>query len=225
MTTYVVLLRGVNVGGKNNLPMAALRECLEDLGFSNVSTYIASGNVILESDKRSDEIRAQIEQALSERFKTDGERIKALVLTRDQLQAIVDGKPEGFGEQPDTYHSDAIFLIDIDSAQAMSVFRPREGVDQVWPGDGVIYSQRLSAQRTKSRLSRIVADAGVQVHDHPQLEHHDEATGNGVSTRRSRDKAAGQSGSKVRGTCAGCAWHACGSVAASESSRILEIYV
>ncbi len=156
MATYVVLLRGINVGGKNNLPMAVLREFLEDLGFSNVSTYIASGNVILESDKRSDEIRDQIEQTLSERFKTDGERIKVRVLTRDQLQAAVDGKPEGFGEQPDKYHSDAIFLMDIDSAQAMSVFRPREGVDQVWPGDGVIYSQRLSAQRTKSRLSRIM---------------------------------------------------------------------
>ncbi len=156
MATYVVLLRGINVGGKNIVPMAALRECLEDLGFSNVSTYIASGNVILESDRPSDEIRTQIEQALSERFKTDGERIKALVLTRDQLQAVVDGKPKGFGEQPDKYHSDAIFLMDIDPAQAMSVFRPREGVDLVWPGDGAIYSQRLSARRTESRLSRIV---------------------------------------------------------------------
>jgi uncharacterized protein (DUF1697 family) len=156
MATYVVLLRGINVGGKNIIPMAALKERLEDLGFSNVSTYIASGNVILETDKPGDEIRAQIEEALTERFKTDDERIKALVLTRDQLQAVVDGKPEGFGEQPDKYHSDAIFLMDMDSAQAMSVFRPREGVDQVWPGDGVIYSQRLSAQRTKSRLSKIM---------------------------------------------------------------------
>lgn len=156
MVTYVVLLRGINVGGKNKIPMAALRDCLEDLGFSNVSTYVASGNVILEFDKPSDEIKVQIEEALAERFKTDGERIKALVLTRDQLQAVVDGRPEGFGEQPDKYHSDAIFLMGIDPAQALSVFRPRGGVDRVWPGDGVIYSQRLSAQRTKSRLSRIV---------------------------------------------------------------------
>jgi len=44
----------------------------------------------------------------------------------------------------------------IDSTDAMSVFDPREGVDRVWPGDGVIYSQRLSSQRTKSRLSKIV---------------------------------------------------------------------
>ena len=45
----------------------------------------------------------------------------------------------------------------IDLAQAMPVFNPREGVDKVWPGDGVIYSQRLSAERTKSRLSKIMA--------------------------------------------------------------------
>jgi len=38
----------------------------------------------------------------------------------------------------------------------MAVFDPREGVDKVWPGDGVIYSQRLSSLRTKSRLGKIV---------------------------------------------------------------------
>jgi uncharacterized protein (DUF1697 family) len=130
---------------------------LEELGFSNVSTYIASGNVILESDKGAGEIRARIEEALPESFELDDELIRVLVLTRDQLQAVIDNKPEGFGEQPEKYHSDAIFLMGIDSAQVMPVFDPREGVDKVWPGDGVIYSQRLSSQRTKSRLSKIMA--------------------------------------------------------------------
>ena len=51
--------------------------------------------------------------------------------------------------------SDAIFLMGIDATAAMEAFDPREGVDVVWPGKGVIYSQRLSAQRTKSRLSKI----------------------------------------------------------------------
>ena len=44
----------------------------------------------------------------------------------------------------------------IDAPTAMKVFDPRPGVDEVWPGTGVIYSQRLSAQRTKSRLGKIV---------------------------------------------------------------------
>jgi uncharacterized protein (DUF1697 family) len=157
MNTYVILLRGLNVGGKNIVSMVALKSCLEELGFVNVSTYIASGNVILESDMPAAEVKAQIEAALNKSFKLDSELIKVLVLSRQQLQAVIDNKPEGFGDQPEKYHSDAIFLMGIDAAQAMPVFNPREGVDKVWPGDGVIYSQRLSAKRTKSRLSKIVA--------------------------------------------------------------------
>ena len=51
MTRYLALLRGINVGGKNKVPMAGLRALLEELGFSNVATHIASGNVILSSDR------------------------------------------------------------------------------------------------------------------------------------------------------------------------------
>jgi uncharacterized protein (DUF1697 family) len=156
MNTYLILIRGINVGGRNRVPMAGLRECLEELGFSNVSTYIASGNVFVDSAKRADAIRAQIETTLPETFNLDDELIRVLVLTRTQLHAIINRKPEGFGEEPDKYHSDAIFLMGINSAQALSVFDPRDGVDTIWPGDGVIYSQRLSSQRTRSRLSKIM---------------------------------------------------------------------
>ena len=157
MNTYVILLRGINVGGNNKLPMADLKKYLEELGFSQVLTFIASGNVILKSDKRPDEIKALIEAALPKRFKLVNELVKVLVLTRNTFQAIIDNKPEGFGEQPEKYHSDVIFLMGIDSDQAITLFDPREGVDQVWPGEGVIYSQRLSSQLTKSRLNKILA--------------------------------------------------------------------
>jgi uncharacterized protein (DUF1697 family) len=162
MTTYLILLHGINVGGKNKVSMADLRKCLEDLGYSSVSTYIASGNVIVQSDKRPAEIQVQIEAVLPERFTLDSELIKVLVLTRNQLQAIIDNKPKGFGEQPEKYHSDAIFLMGIDAAQAMAVFDPREGVDNIWPGDGIIYSQRLSSERTKSRLNRAMSSPAYQ---------------------------------------------------------------
>jgi hypothetical protein len=46
MTRYLVLLRGINVGGRHKVPMAALRELLESHGHTKVSTYIASGNVV-----------------------------------------------------------------------------------------------------------------------------------------------------------------------------------
>ena len=157
MKRYLLLLRGINVGGKNRVPMAELRRLLEDLGYSDVSTYIASGNVLLRSDRSAAAIRKEIEEALPRTFRLDSDLISVLVLTHAQLRAVVDRKPEGFGEQPGTFHSDAIFLIGIDAGTALEVFDPRPGVDTVWPGDGVIYSQRLSAERTKSRLSRIMA--------------------------------------------------------------------
>ena len=156
MNRYLVLLRGINVGGKNKVPMAILREVLGELGYADVTTYIASGNVILSSSRKPDEIQRQIEDALPKAFRLDSDLIRVLVLSRAQLRAIVENKPKGFGNKPDTYHSDAIFLIGIDSETAMEVFDPHPEVDRVWPGDGVIYSQRLSAQRTRSRLNKAI---------------------------------------------------------------------
>jgi len=156
MTRYLILLRGINVGGRNKVPMAALRELLESHGHTKVSTYIASGNVILTSDQTAAAIKRELEAALPNVFKLDSELIAVLVLTQAQLRAIVRKRPKGFGDHPETYHSDAVFLMGIDARAAMQVFDPRPGVDKVWPGNGVIYSQRLSAQRTKSRLGKIV---------------------------------------------------------------------
>jgi len=156
VNTYITFLRGINVGGKNKVVMSDLKKCLEELGFSNVSTYIASGNVILESEKNPEEIRIFIEKLLPDKFKLDDELVRVLVLSREQFQSVINHKPEGFGEKPDTYHSDVIILMEQSVDKVIKVFDPREGVDKIWPGNGVIYSQRLSAQRTKSRLNKAI---------------------------------------------------------------------
>ena len=161
MSSYLVLLRGINVGGKNKVPMAELRQLLERLGFESVSTYIASGNVLLDSKLSAAKVAAKIEDQLPKAFKLDAELIRVAVLSAAELEAVVKRRPKGFGEEPSKYHSDAIFLMGIGADEAMAVFSPRDGVDKVWPGDGVIYHQRLSAQRTKSRMGRI---AGTPVY-------------------------------------------------------------
>ena len=154
---YLALLRGINVGGKNKVPMAELKACFEELGCENVRTYIASGNVLFESDRSSAELTEEIQEALPAKFSLDSELINVLVLSRDQLQKVMDQAPKGFGTEPSRYHSDAIFLMGIPSDEAIKIFNPREGVDKVWQGDLAIYSQRLSALRTKSRLNRIMS--------------------------------------------------------------------
>ena len=87
----------------------------------------------------------------------DSPSIKSIAIEKDRLKKIVEDKPEGFGEKPEKYYSDAIFLMGVSVEETMPIFTPREGVDKVWPGKGVVYSQRLGAERTKSRLNKITA--------------------------------------------------------------------
>jgi uncharacterized protein (DUF1697 family) len=91
---YLALLRGINVGGKNKVPMAELKACFEELGCENVRTYIASGNVMFESSMSSAELTEEIQEALPTKFRLDSELIKILVLSRDQLQKVIDQAPK-----------------------------------------------------------------------------------------------------------------------------------
>jgi uncharacterized protein (DUF1697 family) len=88
--------------------------------------------VILSSDKSAAGIRRELEEALPKTFKLDSDLIAVLVLTRAQLRAVVRDRPKGFGDKPDTYHSDSVFLMGIDATTATKVFDPRPGVDEIW---------------------------------------------------------------------------------------------
>lgn len=151
---YVALLRGINVGGKNPLPMGALREAFEDDGLESVRTYIQSGNVLFRSDAPARSLEERVESMLEKRFRLD---LVVVVRSHRQLRGIVDKAPKGFGAKPDTYHSDVVFLRSpLTPAKAMKVVERREGVDEAWAGTGVVYFQRVSAERTKSRMGRMI---------------------------------------------------------------------
>lgn len=151
---FVALLRGINVGGRNKVPMAELRAAMESAGHVDVSTYIQSGNVLFRSDAPRAQLEASIERVLERRF---GFPIVTVVRSHAQLRSVVQRAPAKFGSDPTRYHSDAIFLrAPLTPKQVMAITQLRAGVDQAWPGTGVVYFQRLSAERTKSRLSSIV---------------------------------------------------------------------
>lgn len=90
MNNYVVLLRGVNVGGHNKLPMAYLRTILTQNGYANVSTYIQSGNILLTSDKELQYISMHIKELINKEF---GYNIPVLTLSVSELKSCVKNNP------------------------------------------------------------------------------------------------------------------------------------
>lgn len=142
--------------------MKELKLLLEKQGFEKVKTLLNSGNVALQSSLKPEKIQEVIEKSIIQSFKVDSEIIRVLVLSHQQLKNVITGKPKGFAEHPDKFHSDVIFLMGISIEEAMNVFAPREGVDTVWEGENVIYSQRLTEELTKSRLGKIIGTKPYQ---------------------------------------------------------------
>lgn len=92
MTNYVALIRGINVGGNNKLPMADLKRELTAIGLEQVQTYIQSGNVVLRSNDDAPAVRGAIEQAIA---RIANIRTKVLVRTEAELAALIANCPYG----------------------------------------------------------------------------------------------------------------------------------
>ena len=86
------MLRGINLGPSRRVPMAELRALLRDAGYADVRTYVQSGNVVLESTAKADELEGEAAALISKRF---GFEVPVLVRTRRQLAAVVKLNPLG----------------------------------------------------------------------------------------------------------------------------------
>jgi len=138
MTTYIALLRGINLGPRNKIAMADLRGLLSDLGHGDVRTHIQSGNAVFTSVRRSPgRIAADIEGAIEGRF---GLRIAVLVRTRDELADVIASNPfPAAKEEPS--HCFAIFLTENPSKAAFDGLDPDTyAPDEIRLGDRVIYA-------------------------------------------------------------------------------------
>ncbi|HZE41922.1 MAG TPA: DUF1697 domain-containing protein [Stackebrandtia sp.] len=90
MTRYVALLRGINVGGHNKVPMAELRALFAELGHAGARSYIQSGNVVFDADEAPEPLRAKLEAAVAERFDVAN---PIMLRDRGELEAIVAANP------------------------------------------------------------------------------------------------------------------------------------
>ncbi len=108
MTKYIAFLRGINVGGKNKVPMPELKILIEQNGFVDVVTYINSGNVIFSSDRSDvEEIKKECEAFIEDKFSF---RIPVAIVPGKDLLDALDNAPSWWNKDEDSKHN-AIFVI------------------------------------------------------------------------------------------------------------------
>ena len=121
MTTYLALLRGINVSGKKPVPMAKLKETFAGLGFAGIRTYLQSGNVVFQTKKTPHaQLAEEIEAAISRDF---GHEVSVLVLTAEQLSAVASNNPLWPKSGGEESHFHATFLFDPVSKAAFDALK------------------------------------------------------------------------------------------------------
>lgn len=153
MTTYIALLRAVNVGGTGKLPMSELKSMCEAAGFSAVQTYIASGNVVFDSDSSAAQVKALLETALDSYA---GKPVAVLVRTGEEMRAVLDSNPFPGGAPNQVM---AIFLDHAAGGDALDKLPGRKD-EELATGKREIYVHYRSGMGT-SKLRIPAGEAGT----------------------------------------------------------------
>ena len=127
---YIALLRGINISGKNKISMGELKSEL-DKKYKNVSTYLNSGNVIFESEIKDKEmIMNDIYQIVKNKFDLE---IPVFVMTTDELEDILNHKPEWWGTDNKEIYDNLIFIIPPTKYEDVynAIWEPKQDIEKI----------------------------------------------------------------------------------------------
>jgi uncharacterized protein (DUF1697 family) len=157
---YVALLRGINVGGKTLIKMADLKTCAEELGLDEVSTYIASGNVIFESAERSPaKLETTIEGAIEKQFELP---VKVVVLDRTAYARIVKAIPKSWAGDEKLRANVAFVRRGTDAKEVVRALQPDPGVEEVKAIDGAILWATKRDVINRSVMRKLIGGAAYK---------------------------------------------------------------
>jgi uncharacterized protein (DUF1697 family) len=136
MKQYIVLLRGVNISGKNKIGMPVLKKELEDAGFSDVLTYLNSGNILLSAENGN--LRKQIEEIIKDKFDLD---IPVYVIEKDKLKDLLRHAPSWWNSGDKARYDNLIFILSNDRPEDICelIGEPSEGLEEIQICDTVIF--------------------------------------------------------------------------------------
>jgi uncharacterized protein (DUF1697 family) len=156
MNGYVALLRGINVGGNNIIPMRALASTFEAAKLTSVRTYIQSGNVLFET--REDDARAlevRLEKAVKRAHGCD---IKIVVRSKDELANLIEGVPRAWKQGDREMRYNVVFLRhEIDKKEIVAELKPKLDFEEVTYRPGVLYWSARAADVTRTSMAKLSA--------------------------------------------------------------------
>lgn len=155
---YVILLRGINVGGRT-IKMDELKSCFEKAGYKNVITVLQTGNVILESkEKNTGKVQKAVEALLAQTFDYPA---KVLVITPVQLASVIEQYP--FTQYGAEYHRYAYFTDKRSEKElATQAGNLDKLTEEIATGEGVIYWRVLKGHTLDSAFGKYTAKAAVK---------------------------------------------------------------
>ena len=151
---FLALLRGINVGGKNIIAKEDLQRCFEDLGCTNVRTYIQSGNILFRTAESSvKRLTASVEQGLSDRFSYEAQ---AVVLSHKKYKSAVQAAPRSWGQDDQQKHN-ALFTLSGTTPAAVlaQLATPKADIETVTTGPGVIFWSISKQHQTRTTLMKL----------------------------------------------------------------------
>jgi len=156
---YVALLRGINVGGRTLVKMADLKTCFEQLGLEDVSTYIASGNVLFESGDDAAELATTIEAAIEQRFELP---VKVVVLDRASYARIVKAIPKPWIGDGSLRANVAFVRPGTDAKAVVRDLEPDPAVEEVKAVKGAILWATRRDALNRSVMRKLIAGAAYK---------------------------------------------------------------
>ncbi|MGM0097962.1 hypothetical protein IGI96_001364 [Enterococcus sp. DIV0421] len=161
MQRYIALLRGINVGGNNKISMKELKAGFEELGFSNVVTYLNSGNVIFSSEDDDPQALAEMIKAMIKRYFSFD--IAIYIIRQRDLQERLTHIPDWSGTEDKTIYDNLIFLMPSLTYEVLSekLGAPNADLEQVFPYKDVVFWSYIRKDYQKTNWWKKTASTSV----------------------------------------------------------------
>lgn len=150
---FVALLRGVNVGGNNMISMSSLKESFEAMGFTHVTTYINSGNIIFttkETDARK--LEKRIEQMLAKEYQLDS---KVVVRSLAEMADLVESLPHTWGGDSLWRYNVMFLRHTIDSEEILAELPAKDDIEEICYRKGTILWSVQASEANRTNMHKL----------------------------------------------------------------------